>query len=123
MSLKDLYAVSGNAGWKVKPLYEDQPGWEMADFVFGFRDNGVAVLVKNRRSGNILDFIAVSSLMNYMQNYYDANSEGVDIHNMAFEKLRWFTRSEQRQLIRTLIDNNNRNVKHKEILTDGEIKL
>ena len=116
----DLYAVSGNAGWKVKPIHLDQSGWVWADFIFGFRSNGVAVLLKNRCSGKILDFVSVTSMLNYIQNFYNYGCVGVDVHNMFFETLKC-DRIDRHGVVSKYRNQMNSNIVYKEIDL-GEIK-
>lgn len=112
--MKNYYAISGNAGWKVKPLSEDCTGWEMADFVFVNRDGGY-VLVKNRKDGTELEFLTPIVLLNYIQSYYDFSCYGVDVRNIVFHNLDMTNRGKFKLQIDVLRSKSNSNVKYKEL--------
>ena len=79
-----LYAVSGNAGWFVKPLNQDHIGWIDADFIFAVAENGTVKMAKNRKSGEDVEFLNVEAVINYMQEYYNFSSSGVELHKLYF---------------------------------------
>lgn len=113
--MKNYYAISGNAGWKVKPRYVDCTGWEMADFVFYHGENGEYILVKNRKDSDNLEFLTPFSLLTYIQSYYDFSCEGVDVHTIVFHNLDMTNRGQFKLQIDVLRSKSNRNVKYKEL--------
>lgn len=113
-----LYAISGNAGWIVKPLMQDSTGWEMADFIVGRRENGAWKIFKNRRDGKFLEFLSVDAMNKYIQGYYDFSSTGVDVANIAFERLDNTNRGMFRVMVSRLIKEKNKSLIYKNDLDD-----
>lgn len=110
-----LYAISGNAGYTVKPFADDNCGWAEADFIISVNPNGTVYMAKNRRSGHLTDFLTINTALNYMQEYYDFSSEGVDVSNIAFFDLGFGNYNIRKHKIHQHRIHMNRNIKYNDI--------